>query len=157
ALFGVAVQAPPGAGVADLVADDRGLHARVLGELPDRLLERAANDRRTGPLVGDRVAVELDRGDRVQERDTAAGDDAFLERRAGRLDGVLDAVLLLFHLGLSRSADLDHRDAARQLREPLLELLAIEVGVGVLDLGLELLDPGLDPVGVAGAVDDRRR
>src|SRR5206468_4931554 len=95
--------------------------------------------------------------DRVQERDTAAGDDALLERRAGRLHGVLDPVLLLLHLGLGRSADLDHGDAARQLREPLLELLAVEVGVGVLDLGLELLDPALDRLAVAGAVDDRRR
>jgi DNA primase len=48
-------------------------------------------------------------------------------------------VLLLLHLGLGRGADLDDRDAAGQLREALLELLAVEVGVGVLDLGLELL------------------
>ena len=66
-------------------------------------------------------------------------------------------MLLLLHLGLGRSADLDDRDTAGQLREPLLELLAIEVGVGGLDLGLELLDPGLDRLGVAGTVDDRGR
>ena len=41
------------------------------------------------------------------------------------------------------------RDAAGELRQPLLQLLAVEVGVGVLDLGLELLDPGLDAVGRA--------
>ena len=134
----------PGARVADLVDDDRRLEARVVRELADRLLERALDDLRARLLVGDLDVVELDRLDRVQERDTAAGDDALLERRAGRLHGVLDAMLLLLHLGLGRSADLDHRDAARQLREPLLELLAVEVGVGVLDLGLELLDPGLD-------------
>src|SRR4029434_5432996 len=59
--------------------------------------------------------------------------------------------------GLGRSTDLDDGNAAGQLREALLELLAVEVGVGVLDLGLQLLDPGLDPVTVAGTVDDRRR
>src|SRR5439155_29307 len=48
-------------------------------------------------------------------------------------------------------------DAAGQLREALLELLAVEVGVGVLDLRLQLLDPGLDRVGRACAVDDRGR
>ena len=94
--------------------------------------------------------------DRVQERDAAARDDALLEGGPGGLQRVLDAVLLLLHLGLGRSADLDDGDAAGQLREPLLELLAVEVGVGVLDLGLQLLDPGLDRLGVAGAVDDRR-
>src|SRR5204863_472333 len=55
------------------------------------------------------------------------------------------------------SAELDDGESAGELREPLLELLAVEVGVGVLDLGLELLDPALDRVGVTGAVDDRRR
>ena len=66
-------------------------------------------------------------------------------------------MLLLLHLRLGGSADLDDGDAAGQLREPLLELLAVEVGVGVLDLGLQLLDPGLDRLGVTGTVDDRRR
>jgi hypothetical protein len=43
---------------------------------------------------------------------------------------VLDAVLLLLHLGLGRSSDLDHRNAAGELREALLELLLVEVRVG---------------------------
>src|SRR4029079_9602719 len=73
----------------------------------------------------------------------------------GRLEGVLDAVLLLLHLGLGGSADLDHRDAAGQLGQPLLQLLAVEVGVGRLDLGLDLLDPDLDLLALTGAVDDR--
>ena len=101
--------------------------------------------------------VELDRVDGVQQRDAAARHDALLEGGAGGLQRVLDAVLLLLHLRLGGSADLDDGDAAGQLGEPLLELLAVEVGVGVLDLGLQLLDPGLDPLGVTGTVDDRRR
>src|SRR4051812_17324839 len=141
--------------VADLVDDDRALEARVVGELSHRLLERAQDDRDTRPLVT-LERVELDRVDRVHERDTATGDDTLLERSASRLECVLDAVLLLLHLGLRRSADLHDGNAAGQLREALLELLAIEVGVGVLDLRLQLLDPALDPFGVAGTVDDRR-
>src|SRR5439155_7585049 len=124
---------------------------------PDRLLERAGDDQRARPLVGDLEPVELDRWGRVQERDAAARHDALLEGRAGGLQRVLDAVLLLLHLRLGGSADLDHRDAAGELRQPLLQLLAVEVGVRVLDLRLELLDPALDRVRVAGAVDDRRR
>ena len=92
---------------------------------------------------------------RVQQGDAAAGDDALLDRSLGRLDGVLDAVLLLLELDLGGRADLDDRHAAGELRQPLLELLAVVVGVGLLDLGLDLVDPALDLLLVAAALDDR--
>jgi hypothetical protein len=50
--------------------------------------------------------------------------------------------------------DLDDGDAAGQLGEALLELLAIPVGVGVLDLTLDLGDPAVDVVVRAAALDD---
>ena len=103
------------------------------------------------------VAVELElveRGQRVDERHAAAGDDALLDGRAGRLERVLDAVLLLLELDLGGRADLDDGHAAGELGQALLELLAVEVGVGVLDLGLDLVDAGLDLVLGARAVDD---
>src|SRR4029453_691959 len=100
---------------------------------------------------------ELERSSCLQQSDAAARHDALLEGGAGGLQRVLDAVLLLLHLRLGRSADLDDGDTARELRQALLELLAVEIGVGVLDLALQLLDPGLDPVGIAGSVDDRGR
>ena len=65
------------------------------------------------------------------------------------LKRVLDAVLLLLQLGLGRGADLDHRHAAGQLGQPLLQLLAVEVGGRGLDLGADLLDAALDRVCVA--------
>ena len=71
------------------------------------------------------------------------------------LQGVLDAVLGLLHLDLGGRANLDDGHAAGQLGETLLELLTVEVGVGVLDLGLDLLDAALDGLTVAGAVDQR--
>src|SRR5438067_1155062 len=153
----VDVQALALGGPADVVDDDRALEPRVVGELAERLLERADDDLRSRPLVGVVDRVELDRLDRVDQRDAAARNDALLERRPRGLQRVLDAVLLLLHLGLGRGADLDDGNAARELGQALLELLAVEVGVGVLDLRLQLLDPGLDRLGVAGAVDDRRR
>ena len=102
----------------------------VVGELADRLLG-------------------------AQQRDAAARDDAFFHRRAGGVERVLDAVLLLLHLDLGRAADADHRDAARELGEPLLQLLLVVVGGGLLDLRLDLGDAGLDVLLLAGAVDDR--
>src|SRR4029079_14377048 len=124
--------------------------------LAHRLLERAQDNPRARRLV-DFETLDADSVDSPQQRDTAARHDALLEGCTGGLQRVLDAMLLLLHLGLGGSADLDHRDAARQLRETLLELLPIEVGVGVLDLGADLADPALDLRLLAGSVDDRRR
>ena len=82
--------------------------------------------------------------DGVDEGGAATGDDALLDGRAGRRDGVLDAVLLLLELDLGVRADLDDADAAGELGEALLELLAVPVGVGALDLRLDLVDPAGD-------------
>jgi hypothetical protein len=65
-------------------------------------------------------------------------------------------VLALLQLDLGGRADLDDRDAAGQLGQPLLQLLAVVVGVALLDLGADLVDPALDLLGVAGALDDGR-
>ena len=63
-------------------------------------------------------------------------------------------MLLLLQLHLGGGADLEDGDAAGQLGQALLELLPVVVGVGVLDLGLDLVDPALDVVLVAGTLDD---
>ena len=118
-------------------------------------LERLAHD--VDADLG--VALELDlveRRDGLQEGGATAGDEALLDGRAGRRERILDAVLLLLELDLGGRADLDDGDAAGQLGEALLELLAVVVGGGVLDLGLDLGHAGLDLVGLAVAVDDRR-
>src|SRR4051794_21578923 len=143
-------------GATDVVDDDRALEAGVLRDLTERLLERAEHDARTGLLVVDRDRVDVDGLGRLEQRHAAARHDALLEGRAGGLQRVLDAVLLLLHLGLGGRADLHDGDTARELREALLELLAIEVGVGVLDLRLDLVDAALDGIALAGTVHDRR-
>ena len=82
----------------------------------------------------------LERLGGAQQRDAAARQDAFLDRGAGRVHRVVDAILALLHLDLGRAADADHRDAARELGQPLLQLLAVVVGGGLLDLRLDLRD-----------------
>ena len=110
---------------------------------------------------GGLVAVELlgpveDRRLGPEQGDATTGDHTLLDGRLGRGDGVLDAVLLLLELHLGGRADLDHGHAAGQLGQALLELLPVVVGVGVLDLGLDLVDPALDVGLVAGTLDDGR-
>ena len=73
-------------------------------------------------------------GDSRGERGTAAGDDSLFDSRARRVERIFDAGLLLFHLRLGRSAHVDLCNAARQLSETLLELLAVVVGLGVLSV-----------------------
>src|SRR5438105_2228807 len=68
----------------------------------------------------------------------------------------LAARLLLIHLRLGGRAPPDHRHAADDLREALLQLLAIVVRRRVVDLGPQLLHTALDRGLVAGAFDDRR-
>ena len=90
----------------------------------------------------------------IEQRNTAAGNDTLLNRGAGCVHGVLDAVLALLHFDLGRSADADDGDAAGELGQPLLQLLAIIVGGRLLDLGANLRDAALDVRLLAGAVDD---
>src|SRR5665648_720247 len=139
--------------------DDAGLDQVLVlvgvGDLTKWLLERAGDDllaRAEVDVIG--LPVDLDRVDSVDQHDAAARHDALFEGGAGGVEGVLDAVLGLLHLDLGGRADLDDGHAAGQLGETLLELLTVEIGVGVLDLRLDLLDAALDGLGVAGAVDD---
>jgi hypothetical protein len=79
-----------------------------------------------------------------QQRDAAARQDPFLDRGPGCMHRVIDTILALLDLDLGRTADPDHRDAAGELRQPRLQLLAVVVGGGFLDLRLDLGNPGLD-------------
>ena len=96
----------------------------------------------------------LDSGHSVDESGAAACYDAFLNGCLGSCESVLDAELLLLHLDLGSSADLDNGYAACQLGKPLLELLAVEVGGGLLDLSADLSYTVLDLGLVAGTVND---
>ena len=143
-LAGLGVEAVVGVVLVEQLADDdRAVDAGVLGDLAHRRLQRAADDVDADLLV---VVVGLQLGERlggVEQRDAAAGDDAFLDRGAGRVHRVVDAVLALLHLDLGGAADADHRDAAGELGQPLLQLLAVVVGGGLLDLRADLADAGL--------------
>src|SRR5690606_31328235 len=143
--------------VEDGVDDDAAFGAGVGRDLAGRLLEGADQDVGAGALVAlEALGGRLHGLDGVDQRDTATRDDAVLDGRASGGESVLEAVLLLLEIGLGGGAAAYHRDAARQLGEALLELLASVVGVGVVELGLDALDALVDDGLVALALDDRR-
>src|SRR3989440_8554016 len=90
----------------------------------------------------------------AQQGDAAARYDAFFNSRTGRMHRVINAILALLNLNLVRAADADHRDAARELGQTLLQLLTVVVRGGFLDLRLDLVDAGFDVGPLAGAADD---
>src|SRR5208283_3873835 len=154
-LVGGDVEAVVALACGHLASDHRALDARVRAEHPYRVLDCAADDLRADLLVAfEGEGVDHLRG--AQQCHAAAGYDAFLDGRAGRVERVLDTGLLLLHLDLGRGADIDDGDAARELREPLLELLAVVVGGGLVDLAADLLDAALYVGALAAALDDRR-
>src|SRR5690606_15901445 len=140
--------------LADLAHDDGTFLARILGDLADRGFDGAADDIDTNPLVIvlNRDVVEHLAG--AQKRHTATRQQAFLDRRPRRVHGIVHAVLALLHFDLGGAADADHRNAAGELGQPLLQLLAVIVGGGLLDLCLDLVDAALDLVLGAGTVYD---
>src|SRR5690606_36946644 len=92
----------------------------------------------------------------VNQRRAAAGYDAFFDSCTRRVQRVFDAELAFLQLRLRRRADLDDGYAAGQLRQPLLQLLAIEVGRRLFQLAADLSDTRVNVVIVACAVNDDR-
>ena len=144
------------AGLNDVVDDNRTLKSRVGSNLANGLFKSLENDLHAGLLVGILGAVKqsLDCGDSVEQCDAAACNGTLFNSCLGCCESVLDAELLLLHLGLGSCADLDDRYAACKLCKALLKLLSVIVGSGVLNLGADLVDSGLDSVLVACAVNN---
>src|SRR5215467_4637100 len=111
--------------VGQLTDDDRPVSAGVFRNLTNRQLEGLADDPDPDLLVVVRRVKAFQNLARKEQRHTATGDDTFLDSGLGSVHAVLDAVLALLHLDLAAAADTDHRDAARQLGQTLLQLLAV--------------------------------
>ena len=91
---GGGVEALPNRQLGHLGRHDVALEPGVLGDPPQRLGGGLADDRRTRRLVtGEGQLVDGRRS--VDESGAASGDDALLDRRAGRRDGVLDGASFL--------------------------------------------------------------
>src|ERR1700730_14550566 len=138
----------------DLADDDGTVLARVDRDLAGWIRQRLTDDLDAGLLVVVLGAKPLEVLGGTQQSDAAARYDTFFNRRTGRMHRVVNAVLALPHLDLGRAADADHRAAACELGQTLLQLLTVVVRGGFLDLRLDLSDACFDVGLLAGAVDD---
>src|SRR5690606_20226152 len=139
--LGLGVEAERGIrGFADLARNHGAVDAGVLGDLAQRGFQRAADDGDAGVLVAVRALQTVQRLRGLHQRHAAADDDAFLTRRTGGVQRVVHAVLALFHFDLGHAADADDGHAARQLGDTFLQLLAVVVRGGLLDLRPDLRD-----------------
>src|SRR3990167_9552138 len=138
----------------DLVIYHGALDTGIFHNLTQRLLHGTHRDLDADVLVVVVALKTLDSSDSTHQRHTAARDDAFFHGRAGGMQRVFHARLLLFHFHLGRRPNLDHGDTAGELGRALLQLFLVVVGGGLLDLGLELLDASFDVLLLAGAIDN---
>ena len=85
------------------------------------------------------------------EDGAAAGHDAFLNGGLGGVQGILDAQLLLLHLGLGGSAHLDDGPAASHLGQPAF------IASGIIDSRKDEVIAGLKKAGLAVAEVKEKR
>src|SRR5690606_5393229 len=153
--FGLRIEADHGVLFAqELAHHDRTFDTGIFGDLPKRGLERLLHDVDADSLVLV-IGGDLAQGARcAKEGNAAASDDAFLNGRAGGVKRIVNAVLALLDLDFGGAADADDGHAAREFRQPLLQLLAVVVGGGCLDLRLDLRDARLDVGLLAFAINN---
>src|SRR4029077_3970104 len=138
----------------DLADDDRAVFTGVDRDLASRPGQRLAHDLNAGLLVVVLGAQALEVLGGAEQGDAAAGQNAFFYSRAGRMHRVINTILALLHLDLGGAADADHRNAASELGQPLLQLLTVVVRGGFLDLRLDLRYAAFDVDLLAGTMHD---
>ena len=84
----------------------------------------------------------------------AAEDNAFLDCCSGSIEGIFHTEFGFLHLCLGRRADADDCYAACQLGKTLLQLLSVEIGLGLFNLLLDLGNALIKGSLVAKAIDD---
>src|SRR5262245_26025438 len=138
---------------ADQLNDHSTILAGIGGDGAQWLLQSAAQDLHTSGGVAIKPDL-VERLNGVDQRHAAARHEALLDGCTSRRERVLNASLAELKLDLGASTDLDQTYAAGELGETLLELLPIVIAGRVVDLGLDLLDAGLDGLGIALALNN---
>ncbi len=137
-----------------LVDHHAGLATGVGNDFAQRLFNGTQHNLDASFLV---VVVALDLAcglTGTQQGHAAASHNAFFHRSAGSVQGVFDTSLLLLHFHLGGGADLDDGHTTGQLGHALLQLFAVVIRGGFLDLDADLLDARFDVGGNTSTVDD---
>src|SRR5580698_3051988 len=139
------------------LTDNHGtLFACIADDLAQRLLERTTDELCTVLLITFESFDQLfDVFGRAKQGYSTARHDAFLNRGAGGMHGILNASLLLLHFGLGGRPHLDNSHAAHEFGETLLKLLAIVFGSGFLDLTANFFNTACDGLCITATVDNR--
>ena len=153
---GRSVEAGAHRGLLDLLDYDVALFTGVLGDPAQRLGNGLGDGANADGLVTLEPEIIGEDGRGLDDGRATASDDALFDRGTRCGDRVFDAHLLFLELDLGVRANLDDGHAARELREALLELLAVPLGIGVLNFCLDLLDAIGNGFNVTGAAHDGR-
>ena len=155
--FGLRVEPELGiVAFTNLARNDRAIDTGVFGDLAQRSFESLAHDRDADCLVVVLAGHVHERLAGLNQSHATANDDAFLNRSAGGVQRVVDAVLTLFHFGLGHATDADDGNAACQLGNTFLQFFTVVVRGGFLDLLTDLADAGFDLGFLTGTVHDGR-
>src|SRR5699024_3388099 len=155
-----------------VVGQGGGVEAFTVGQLFDacdnnRTIEACVVSnpvRRTGQRASNRLNANLGLiveflGELIQalrnlnQRGTAARDDAFSNGCTRSVDGIFDAQLALVDFSFGSRADADDRDATGKLRQTLFEIVLIPRGIGALDFATDKRPALFDGFGGASAID----
>ena len=104
-------------------------------------------------LIGALQAVQ--RRDSVHQSNAATSNNALFNSSTRCLQSVFNAALGFLQFGLGSSAHLQNGYAAGKLCQALLQLLAVEIGVGVIDFRANLSNASVNDVLVTCAIDNQ--
>ena len=124
--------------------DDTAVETGVLDDLTQRRAQRLAHDVDADPLVVVCRAELVECGPGIQQSDTAARKDAFLDSRTTCVQGVFDAGLLLFHFTFGGRADIYLGHATRKFGQPFFQFFAIIITGRVFNFAANLIDAAFD-------------
>ena len=125
----------------NILADYASVEAGIVSDLADRFLKSTQNDLNTCSYVAFCLVKELLYSrDRIDECRTAACDNTFFNSCLCSSESILNTELLLLHLCLCCSTDLDNSYAAGELCKSLLELLFVVIGLCLFELCSDLAD-----------------